>query len=148
VAPWAALLIGLIAGVIAVWGVLMTERLGVDDPVGAVSVHGIAGVWGMIALGLLADGTFGDGTNGMAGNIRGVLYGGGFKQVLAQLIAIAACIIWAAVVSGITLAVTEKLLGPNRVPHDVETFGLDIPEMGASGYPEFISHVGGENGPE
>jgi ammonium transporter, Amt family len=148
VAPWAALLIGLVAGVIAVWGVLMTERRGVDDPVGAVSVHGIAGVWGMIALGLLADGSFGEGANGVSGTIRGVFYGGGAKQLLAQVVAVAACVVWAAVISGVTLAVTEKLLGPNRVPHDVESFGLDIPEMGASGYPEFISHMGGENGVE
>jgi Amt family ammonium transporter len=123
----------------------MTERRGVDDPVGAVSVHGIAGVWGMIALGLFADGSFGDGTNGVAGNVRGVFYGGGGKQIVAQLIAIVACVVWATIISWITLAVTEKVLGPNRVSHDVESFGLDIPEMGASGYPEFISHMGGQN---
>jgi Amt family ammonium transporter len=148
VAPWAAFLIGLIGGVIAVWGVLMTERRGVDDPVGAVSVHGIAGVWGMIALGLFADGSFGDGTNGVAGNVRGVFYGGGGKQMVSQLIAVVACVVWAAIISWITLAVTEKVLGSNRVSHDVESFGLDIPEMGASGYPEFIAHMGGEHGPE
>jgi ammonia channel protein AmtB len=61
------------------------------------------------------------------------------------VIAVAACIIWAAIISGITLYVTEKVLGPNRVPHGEESFGLDIPEMGRSGLPEFISHVGGEN---
>ena len=146
VSPWAAMLIGLIGGVIAVWGVLLTERRGIDDPVGAASVHGLAGVWGMIAVGLLADGTFGQGVNGVSAAVRGLLYGGGGGQLLCQVIAVAACVVWAGLVSGITLAVTEKLLGPNRVPHDVESFGLDIPEMGASGYPEFISHVGGEDG--
>jgi Amt family ammonium transporter len=147
VAPWAAAVIGLIGGVVAVWGVLLTERRGIDDPVGALSVHGIAGGWGMIALGLLADGSFGSGTNGVAGNVRGLLYGGGGGQLLCQIIAVGVCVAWASVVSGITLVATEKLLGPNRVPQDVELFGLDIPEMGASGYPEFIRQ-GGENGPE
>ncbi len=65
VAPWAAVLIGLIAGVLVIWSCLFVERvLKVDDPVGAISVHGVNGMWGVLSLGLLADGTYGKGWNG------------------------------------------------------------------------------------
>jgi ammonium transporter, Amt family len=117
VAPWAAFMIGLIGGAAAVWGVLLSERRGIDDPVGAVSVHGISGTWGMLAMGLFADGSFGDGYNGVPGTVRGLLYGGGSSQLMCQLIAVAACIAWASTISLLTLAVTERLLGPNRVSH-------------------------------
>jgi Amt family ammonium transporter len=102
----------------------------------------------MLAMGLFADGSFGNGYNGVPGTVHGLLYGGGSSQVLCQLIAVVACIAWASIISLLTLAVTERLLGPNRVSHDVEGFGLDIPEMGASGYPEFISNTGLDNGLE
>ena len=141
VAPWAALLIGIIAGVLAVWGVLLAERGGLDDPVGASSVHGLGGIWGMLAAGLFADGSFVQ-TGGPA---RGLFYGGGLTQLLCQLIAIAACIAWATIVGGAAFVALDRLLGSNRVPPEVEMAGLDIPEMGAPGYPEFISHVAPEN---
>jgi Amt family ammonium transporter len=145
VSPWAAFLIGIIGGVITVWGVLLCERRGLDDPVGATSVFGLCGVWGMLAVGLLADGTFGDSINGVAGSVRGLLYGGGASQLLAQLIATATCIIWATATGLITLRVLERMLGSNRVSPEVEMAGLDIPEMGAPGYPEFISRMGPES---
>jgi len=75
VEPWAAFLIGGIGGVVAVAGVLYFERRGIDDPVGAISVHGIGGVWGMLAAGLFANGTFGAGYNGVSGYVTGLLYG-------------------------------------------------------------------------
>ena len=145
VAPWAALLIGIVGGVGAVWGVLLCERRGLDDPVGATSVHGLAGAWGMLALGLFADGTFGSGYNDVTGNVRGLLYGGGGSQLLCQLIAVAACLVWTVLVGGIAFWVLDRLLGSNRVKPDVELFGLDIPEMGAPGYPEFVSHFSPES---
>ena len=145
VAPWAALLIGFLGGVIAVWGVLFCERRGLDDPVGATAVHGFAGIWGMLALGLLADGSFGDQYNGVAGNVKGLLYGGGGAQLLCQLIAIAACIIWAVVLGYLIFALLDQFVGRNRVTAEVEVAGLDIPEMGASGYPEFIAHLAPES---
>lgn len=141
VAPWAALFIGIVAGVIAVWGVLLCERRGLDDPVGATSVHGLAGLWGTLAVGFLADGSFGEGYNGVAGPVRGLFYGGGGNQLLCQLIAAATCIMWAAVLGGIVFTVLDRMTGGNRVPPQVELTGLDIPEMGAPGYPEFISHA-------
>ncbi len=85
VAPWAALVIGAIGGFVVVGGVVFFERvLKVDDPVGASSVHGLNGLWGMIALGIFADGTYGAGWNGVEGGVRGLLYGDG-SQLAAQL---------------------------------------------------------------
>jgi Amt family ammonium transporter len=145
IAPWAALLIGIIGGVIAVWGVLLCERGGLDDPVGATSVHGFAGIWGMLALGLFADGTFGNLYNGVPGPVRGLFYSGGPKQLLCQLIAIGACVAWTILVGGFIFAVLDRVLGSNRVHPEVEISGLDVPEMGAPGYPEFIQHLSPEN---
>jgi Amt family ammonium transporter len=139
--PWAALFVGVVGGVVVVWGVLLCERRGLDDPIGATSVHGLAGAWGMLAVGLLADGTFGDSYNGVAGPVRGLLYGGGATPLLCQLIAIAVCILWATLIGLIVLIVLERLLGTNRVPPEVEMAGLDIPETGAPGYVEFVSHA-------
>lgn len=145
VAPWAALLIGILGGVLAVWGVLWCERRGLDDPVGATSVHGLAGIWGMLALGLFADGSFGDHFNAVPGTVRGLLYGGGGSQLLCELIAVGACVIWTLLVGGIVFWTLDRLLGSNRVNSDIELFGLDIPELGAPGYPEFVSHHAAES---
>jgi len=144
VTPQMAVVIGLIAGFIVALGVLWIERAGVDDPVGAISVHGVAGLWGLIAVGLFADGTWGDGYNGVAGNVVGLFYGGGFKQLFAQIIAAAVCIVWNIVVAGGAFKLLQGFLRTNRVSPEVEIAGLDIPEMGAPGYPEFIMRVSQE----
>lgn len=144
VAPWAAALIGAVGGSIAVWGVLLCERRGLDDPVGAISAHGLCGVWGMLALGLFADGSFGDGYNFVGGAVRGIFFGGGGSQLLCQLIAVVACVTWAGLTTGALFLLLERVLGSNRVAPEVELAGLDIPEMGAPGYPEFITHVAPE----
>src|SRR5437016_6852466 len=83
-----AVMIGLIAGVIVCVAVNIIERgFKMDDPVGAISVHGFNGAWGLLAVGIFADGTYGAGTNGVAGNVTGLIYGGG-TQIVAQLIGI------------------------------------------------------------
>jgi Amt family ammonium transporter len=146
VEPWAAFLIGAIAGVLAASGVLFLERRGIDDPVGAISVHGINGLWGMIAVGLFANGSFGQGTHGVAEPVRGLFYGGG-KQLLAQLIASAVCIAWAMITGSLVFYLLRQILGSNRVSIEIEIAGLDIAEMGASGYPEFVSHMAPEQVP-
>jgi Amt family ammonium transporter len=146
VEPWAAFLIGAIAGVLAPFGVLFLERRGIDDPVGAISVHGLNGLWGMLALGLFANGTFGQGTHGVATPVTGLFYGGG-KQLLAQLIASAACIAWASGIGYLVFAILRAAIGSNRVSIEVEIAGLDIAEMGAGGYPEFISRTAPEQVP-
>ena len=85
VAPWAAAVIGTVAGVLVVVVVLLVERKAkVDDPVGAVAVHGANGLWGVLAVGLFADGSYGGGLNGVTGGVKGLFYGDG-GQFMAQL---------------------------------------------------------------
>jgi Amt family ammonium transporter len=145
ISPWAAFVIGLVAGVIVVSSVLFMERNGIDDPVGAISVHGVGGLWGIIAVGLFANGTFGDGYNHVAGNVEGLFYGHhSANQLIAQLIAAASCIAWNLIVGGIVFGLIGRWFGSNRVRPEVEVAGLDIPEMGAPGYPEFITHMSQE----
>jgi Amt family ammonium transporter len=145
ISPGGAFIIGAIAGVLVVWGVIFIERRGIDDPVGAISVHGIGGLWGILAVGLFANGTYGDGFNHVNGPVTGLLYGShSFKQLAAQLIAAGTCIAWNLIAGGAVFIMIGRILGSNRVVPEVEVAGLDIPEMGAPGYPEFISHVSNE----
>jgi len=96
--------------------------------------------------GLFANGTFGQGTHGVNSPVSGLFYGGG-KQLLAQLIAAGVCIGWAMGMGSLAFVALRAALGSNRVSVEVEIAGLDIPEMGASGYPEFISPMGPEQIP-
>lgn len=126
-------LIGLIAGVLVVEAALFIEnKMKIDDPVGAVAVHGVNGAWGIIALGLFADGTYGDGWNGVAGPVKGLFYGDS-SQLVAQLIGIAANIIYVGAIGWIVFKLIDKFVG-NRVALEMELVGLDIPEMGVEGY--------------
>jgi Amt family ammonium transporter len=135
VSPGAAVLIGAVAGSLVVYAAVFIERtLKVDDPVGASAVHGVCGAWGIVALGLFANGTYGDGLNGVAGNVRGLFYGDG-KQLIAELIGIAANLLWVAPMTLATLAVVGKIVG-NRSRAEDELQGLDVPEFGAPGYAE------------
>lgn len=155
VRPGAAFLIGAIAGVLVTFSLFFWERRGIDDPVGAISVHGVGGLWGMLALGLFADGTYGQGWNGVgtgtnlgeaAKGVAGLFYGDS-KQFAAQCIGCGVCIAWNLIVAGFIFAAIGRMFGSNRVPPEVEIAGLDIPEVGAPGYPEFIHHVAQENVP-
>ncbi len=128
-----ASILGLIAGILVVESVFFFDKIGIDDCVGAISVHGVNGAWGCLSLGLFADGTYGDGWNGVAGNVKGLFYGGGFGQLEAELIGVTTCFVTLAVLSIIVYKIAEVLVG-NRVPLEVEIEGLDIPEMGAPGY--------------
>jgi Amt family ammonium transporter len=135
VAPWAAVLIGGVAGVLVVWSCLFVERvLRVDDPVGAVSIHATCGTWGLLALGLLADGTYAPrpNFNGVAGNVTGLLYGDA-SQLAAECIGIVANVLWVLPVAVGFFWVVGKLVG-NRVNAQAELLGLDVPELGALGY--------------
>ncbi len=132
----AAVLIGACAGVIVVSSVFFVEgRLRIDDPVGAVSVHGVSGAWGVLSLGLFADGSHGDGWNGVPGTVRGLFYGDP-GQLLAQCVGALACLLFVFASSWVFFRVVDVLLG-NRVSAEAELAGLDLPEMGALGYPEF-----------
>lgn len=129
----AAVLIGAIAGVLVVVATLFVEqKLKVDDPVGAVAVHGVNGAWGILAVGIFANGTYGDGLNGVAGGVRGILHGDK-GQLVASLIGIVANLLWVAPVALATLFAIEKTIG-NRVSTEDEIAGLDVPEMGMQGY--------------
>jgi Amt family ammonium transporter len=134
VTPAAAVMIGVIAGLIVVASVLLFERqFRIDDPVGAISVHGICGIWGALALGLFADGTYGDGWNGVAGPVRGLLYGDA-GQFAAQLVGIAVNMVVVFGLAWTFFLVVERTIG-NRVPAEVEWSGLDQLEMGSEAYP-------------
>ena len=137
-----AVVIGLVAGVIVCAGVTFVERtLQIDDPVGAISVHGFNGAWGVLAVGLFADGTYGGGTNNVAGNVTGLFHGHA-GQLGAQVIGMLANWLW---VGGATFAVW-KLVGllvrGHRVSAEVEEAGLDGHEMGIHSYPQdVVSHL-------
>jgi len=128
-----ASLLGLVAGVLVVESVFFFEKIGIDDCVGAISVHGVNGAWGCLSLGLFADGTYGDGWNGVAGTVRGLFYGGGLSQFWAEFIGVTTCFVTLSILSIIVYYIAEKLVG-NRVSQEVEIEGLDVPEMGVPGY--------------
>ena len=130
-----AVVIGAIAGVFLCWSVLFVERtLKVDDPVGAISVHGTCGAWGVLSLGLFADGTYGDGFNGVQGTVRGLLYGDP-GQLLAQIIGPVTNFGFIFGASWLFFKFLDVTVGM-RVSREVELEGLDVPEMGVHGYPE------------
>jgi Amt family ammonium transporter len=125
--------LGLIAGILVVESVFFFEKIGIDDCVGAISVHGVNGAWGCISLGIFADGTYGEGWNGVPGKVTGLLHGGGFGQLFAEIIGVTVCFVTLALLSLLVYFIAEKLVG-NRVSEEVEIEGLDVPEMGVPGY--------------
>jgi Amt family ammonium transporter len=134
VSSFSAVVIGAIGGVLVVASTLYIEHeLRVDDPVGAISVHGVNGAWGVLALGLFADGTYGDGINGVYGPVRGLFYGDA-GQLVAELIGISSNLLYVGCFGLLTLKVTGKLVG-NRVSIADEQRGLDVSELGLEGYP-------------
>lgn len=137
VAPYAAAIIGLVAGLLVCVSVWFWDNVAhVDDPCGAVSVHGVCGAWGLIALGLFADGTYGAGWNGIAGNVTGLFYGD-VGQFGAQLFSVVVSFCWA---FGVTMLVfgAYKAVTSMRVSEEAEVLGLDEPEFGVSGYAGFV----------
>ena len=139
---WAAMLIGAISGVlVVVAAVFIDTKLKIDDPVGAVAVHGVNGTWGILALGLFANGRYGEGWNGVPGKVTGLLYGDG-GQLGAELIGIAANVLYVAPLAMLSFWIIGKLVG-NRPSAEDEVNGLDLPEMGVLGYaPDALPHAG------
>jgi Amt family ammonium transporter len=134
---WAAVVIGLIAGALVVIGVFGLEKLGVDDPVGAVSVHGINGIWGLISVGLFADGTYGNYSLD-APYVAGLFYGGGTGQLMAQVIGAGVAAAWAFGTGFIIFKVLDLIMGIRVSPQE-ELKGLDVFEHGGPAYPEFFT---------
>jgi Amt family ammonium transporter len=132
----AAVLIGLIAGLLLCGAVLFVERtLKIDDPVGAVSVHGVNGAWGVFALGLFADGTYGDALNGVEGSVTGLFYGDA-SQLAAQCIGILANIIYVGLIGYVVFKLMDVTIGL-RVDPEQEAEGLDQYEVAVIAYPDF-----------
>jgi Amt family ammonium transporter len=130
-----AILIGAVAGVLVVVSALFVENtLKIDDPVGASSVHGTCGAWGVLSLGLFANGSYGDGYNGVPGKVTGLLFGNS-AQFFAECIGVLVNIIYVGGMTAGALFVIGKLVG-NRVSADDELSGLDIPEMGVLAFPD------------
>ena len=125
-----ALVIGAVAGVLVVVSILTVENMGVDDPVGAFSVHGVNGIWGLIAVGLFADGTYGD--------ITGLFYGGGTAQLSHQLIGAGTVIVWAFTLGFITFKAMDLVFGIRVTPAE-ELAGLDVQEHGGPAYANFLT---------
>jgi ammonium transporter, Amt family len=133
VSSWAAMLIGAIAGVlVVVAAVFIDTKLKIDDPVGAIAVHGVNGAFGILATGIFANGVYGQGLNGVAKGVTGLLYGDA-GQFLAEVVGIVANIAWVVPVAAVSFWLIGKLVG-NRVAAEDEVMGLDIPEMGVHGY--------------
>ncbi len=131
--PWAAFVIGGVAGLLVQAATGWLERKRIDDPAGAAAVHGAGGAWGALAVGLFANGTAGGGFNGVTTPVRGLFFGGAWHQLAAQVIG---CVIGFVVVYLLGYAcvsMVQKILG-NRVSLADETSGLDWPEVGAFGY--------------
>lgn len=142
VSPRSAALIGVVAGFVIVFAVLAVEqKFKIDDPVGAVAVHGACGIWGTFAVGLFADGSYGAGWNGVDGAVTGLFYGGGIDQLLAQLIGIVTLIIFGSIMTIVFFTIVKNTIGL-RVSAEDEIGGLDMPEVGSLAYPDFLEAKG------
>ena len=127
--PWAAIIIGAVGGVIVVFGVVLLDKLRIDDPVGAVPVHGLNGIWGTLAFGL-----FGQKVLGLANN--GLFYGGGFAQLGIQVLGVGSVILFVLRAMGIVFKLIDMTIGL-RVSREEELRGLDIGEHGMESYSGF-----------
>jgi Amt family ammonium transporter len=130
VETWASVVIGLIAGIIVFYSARFFEKCKIDDPIFALSVHGIAGVWGTLSTGFFATPELA--TVGQAG----LFYGGGFTQLGVQAMGIAASAAYAFAISYLILLIMKKVLNGLRVTEEQELVGLDLSEHGSYGYPE------------
>ena len=134
--PWAAVLIGLIAAPVVLLGVELLDKLHIDDPVGAVSVHGFAGVWGVLSLGLFATQNGVLDHTGTESGAYGLLLGGGVEQLGIQALGAGAIIAWTSVTAGILFLAIKYTVGL-RVSEEEEMRGLDLDEHGIEAYPYF-----------
>jgi ammonium transporter, Amt family len=149
VAPWAAAVIGIIAGALVIESTFFVERkLKLDDPVGAISVHGVNGIFGVLAVGIFANGSYGGGWNlsdseGVEGLIKGDV-----GQFLAQLLGVAViCTVIFGIAFGFFFIQNKLTKGGIRSAEEDELAGLDLPEMGVQAYPEFSGALGSLSSP-
>jgi len=145
VSPGGAIILGGVAGVIVVYAVEVLEYLRIDDPIGAVPVHGICGIWGTLSLGLFASGEYGATGPFAADNtapLKGLFYGGGTQVLMAQAIG---SVIVTVSTFAVALAVmyVVNAIGVLRVSKEGELYGLDLHEHGISAYPEYVVTAAG-----
>ena len=133
--PFGAVITGAIGGVIVVFSVLFFDRIRIDDPVGAISVHGVVGVWGTLAIGLFAryDDAF------LGRDDAGLFYGGGFEQLVVQFLGVIIVAAWVLVTTGILFAAL-KSMNLLRVSEEEELEGLDLHEHGTPGYAQEVKY--------
>ncbi|OGW75658.1 MAG: ammonium transporter [Omnitrophica bacterium RBG_13_46_9] len=129
VEPWAAIAIGITAGFVVVSGVVLMDKLHIDDPVGAVPVHGFNGIWGTLAVGI-----FGQKALGLSHN--GLLYGGGLRQVGVQTLGVISVVLFVTVSMWVVFTLINRFVGL-RVSREEELKGLDIGEHGMESYSGF-----------
>jgi Amt family ammonium transporter len=144
VSPTGAFLIGLVAGVVVIWAIDALEYLRIDDPIGAVPVHLVCGIWGTLSLGLFATGAYGAPTpmgadTSATAIVKGLFYGGGAAQLVAQAIGSGAVVLATLAVSFV-LMYAVKATGTLRVSREGELEGLDLHEHGMLSYPEYVIH--------
>jgi ammonium transporter, Amt family len=145
IAPWAAAVIGAIAAVVVTYAGRAIERRGIDDPVGAISVHGVGGLLGVLSVGIFADGSYGAAWNALDrqwtkdNGVTGILYGGeGAKQLMAQAIGVLIiCTVMFGIAYGFFRIQNALTKGGIRSSVEDELAGVDIGEMGVVAYPEF-----------
>ncbi len=138
VSPWAAAVIGVIASIVIIESVYFFERRGIDDPVGAISVHGVGGFLGVISVGIFSNGSYGAGWNGSSvEGVSGILYGDS-GQLGAQALGAVTILVVNGALSAAFFAIQKKVLKKGlRSSEQDELDGLDIAEMGVLAYPEF-----------
>ena len=144
--PEGAFMLGIVAGFVVVYGIDLLEYLRIDDPIGAVPVHAMAGIWGTLSLGLFAAGKYGAPTptgEDVSTVVTGLFYGGGFGVLKAQMIGSFSVTI-ATFVAAMVLMYGVKFAFRLRVPTEGEIEGLDLSEHGFPAYPEYV--VTGEDG--
>jgi Amt family ammonium transporter len=139
---WAAIVIGAVAGIVTFFTAQWFEKMGLDDPIYAFSVHGIAGVWGTLSNGLFANPDLIN-TNALVGE-GGLFYGGGFHQLGVQALGVAGAFVFVAVLSFIILGIIKVTIGL-RVTEEEEIIGLDLSEHGTYGYPEQMKKAAQNN---
>jgi Amt family ammonium transporter len=138
VTPAASAAIGSIAGVLVIYAAEFIERRGVDDPVGAIAVHGVNGIWGVLAVGVFANGSYGAGWNGSdVDGVEGLIHGK-VDQLGAQALgALVLCTVMFGLAYAFFKIQNAIMKGGIRPPAEMELEGMDIPEMGVYAYPEF-----------
>jgi Amt family ammonium transporter len=140
VTPTGSVLLGGVAGVLVILGIDLLEYLRIDDPIGAVPVHGFCGIWGTLSLGLFASGQFGA-TGPFAPDnsapLKGLFYGGGTQVLVAQAIG-SACVALATFGVAMIVMLAVNATGTLRLPAEYELYGMDLHEHGIAAYPEYV----------